>query len=78
MGRLSTTECTYLPTYGPRVVRCIRHVVPSQLVSEGVREWPEGAGVAGGEECGCGCGPRAVVGVEVPAVGAVGEAVCGF
>ena len=27
---------------------------------------------------GWGCGPRAVVGVEVPAVGAVGEAVCGF
>ena len=30
---------------------------------------------AGGR--GCGCGPRALGGVEVPAVGAMGEAVCG-
>ena len=33
--------------YGPRVVRCVRHVVPSQVVPEGVGEWPEEAGVAG-------------------------------
>ena len=63
--------------YSPRVVRRVRHVVPSQVVPEGVGEWPEEAGVAGGGGCGCGRGPHAVVGVEVPAVGAVGEAVCG-
>ena len=32
--------------YGPRVVRCVRHVVPSQVVLKGVSEWPEEAGVA--------------------------------
>ena len=63
--------------YGPCVVRRVRHVVPSQVVPEGVREWPEEAAVAGGEECCWGHGPPAVVGVEVPAVGAVGEAVRG-
>ena len=63
--------------YGPCVVRCVRHVVPSQLVPEGVGEEPEGAGLAGGEGCGWGRGPFAVAGVEVPAVGAVGEAVRG-
>ena len=63
--------------YGPRVVRRVRHVVPCQGVPEGVGEWPEEAGVAGGGRCGWGRGPRAVVGVEVPAVGAVGEAVRG-
>ena len=34
-------------------------------------EWLAGGG------CGCGREPRAVVGVDVPAVGAVGEAMCG-
>ena len=34
--------------YGPRVVRRVCHVVPSQVVPEGVREWPKEAGVAGG------------------------------
>ena len=63
--------------YGPRVVRCIRHVVPSQVVPEGVSEWPEEARVAGRGGCGGGRGPPAVLGVEVPAVGAVGEALCG-
>ena len=64
--------------YGPCVVRRLRHVVPSQVVPEGVGEWPEEAGVAGGGGgCGWGCGPLAVVGVEVPAVWAVGEAVRG-
>ena len=63
--------------YGPRVVRCFHHVVPSQVVPEGVGEWPEEAGVAGGGGCSWGCGPRTVVEVEVPAVGAVGAAVCG-
>ena len=62
--------------YGPRGVRCVRHVVPSQVVPEGVGEWPEEAGVAGRGSRDWGCGPRAVVGVEVPAVGVVGEAVC--
>ena len=33
--------------------------------------------LAGGGGCGRGCGPCVVVGVEVPAVGAVVEAVCG-
>ena len=33
--------------------------------------------LAGGR-CGWGREPLAVVGVEVPAVGAVGEAVCGY
>ena len=61
--------------YGPCVVRSVRHVVPSQVVPEGVGEWPEEAGVAGGGGCGLGRGPLAVVRVEVPAVGAVGEAV---
>ena len=63
--------------YGPCVVRHVRHVVPSQVVPEGVGEWPEEAEVAGGGGCGWGRGPLAVVGVEVPAVGAVGEAVRG-
>ena len=63
--------------YGPRMVHWVRHVVPSQVVPEGVGEWPQEAGVAGGGGRGWGCRPRAVVGVEVPAVGAVGEAVCG-
>ena len=63
--------------YGPRVVRRVRHVVPSQVVPEGVHEWPEEAGVAGEGGCGWGLGPLAVVGVEVPAVAAVGEAVRG-
>ena len=63
--------------YGPCVVRRVRHVVPSQVVPEGVGEEPEEAGLAGGGGCGWGRGPLAVVGVEVPAVGAVGEAVRG-
>ena len=64
--------------YGPCVVRRVRHVVPSQLVSEGVGEEPEGAGVAGGGGgCGWGRGLLAVAGVEDSAVGAVGEAVRG-
>ena len=63
--------------YGPCVVRRVRHVVPSQVVPEGVGEWPEEAGVAGRGGCGWGRGPLAVVGVEVPAVGAVGEALRG-
>ena len=62
--------------YGPRVVRRVRNVVPSQVVPKGVGEWPEEAGVAGGGGCGWSRGPHAVVGVEVPAVGAVGEVVC--
>ena len=57
------------------MVRRVRHVVPSQVVPEGVGEWPEEAWVADGGGCGWGRGPLAVVGVEVPAVGAVGEAV---
>ena len=63
--------------YVPRVVRRMRHVIPSQVVPQGVSEWPEEVGVAGGGMCGWHRGPRAVVGVEVPAVGAVGEALCG-
>ena len=46
--------------YGPRVVRCVRHVVPSQVVPEGVSEWPEEAGLAGGG--GVRLGPRAARG----------------
>ena len=62
------------------MVRRVRQVVPSLVVPEGVGELPEEAGVAGGGGgvCGWGRGPRVVVGVEVPAVGAVGEAVCGY
>ena len=63
--------------YGPWVVPCVRHVVTSQVVPEGVGEEPEEAGVARRGECGWGRGPLAVVGVEVPSVGAVGEAVRG-
>ena len=63
--------------YGPCVVRRVRHVVPSQVVPEGVDEEPEEAGLAGGGGCGWGRGPLAVAGVEVPAVGAAGEAVRG-
>ena len=37
--------------YGPCVVRRVRHVVPSQVVPEGVGEWPEEVGVAGGGGC---------------------------
>ena len=36
--------------YGPNMVSCVRHVVPSQVVPGGAREWPEEAGVAGGGE----------------------------
>ena len=58
--------------YGARVFCCNCHVVPSQVVPEGVREWPEEAEVAGGGGGGSwGGGPRAVVGVEVSSVGAV-------
>ena len=64
--------------YGPCVVRRVGHVVPSQVVPEGVGEWPEEAGVAGAAGWRrWGRGPLAAVGVEVPAVGAVGEAVRG-
>ena len=63
--------------YGPCVVRRVRHVVPSQVVPEGVGEWPAEAGVAGGGGCGWGRRLLAVVGVEVPAVGAVVDAVSG-
>ena len=63
--------------YGPCVVRRVRHVVPSQVVPEVVGEEPEEAGVPGGGGCGLGRGPLAPAGVEVPAVGAVGEAVRG-
>ena len=51
--------------YGPRLVRCVRHVVPSQVVADSVSEWPEEAGVGGGRRRGRGYGPRAVVGFEV-------------
>ena len=61
---------------GPGMVRRVRPVMPSQVVPEGVAEWPEEAGVPGGGGV-WGCRLRAVVGVGVPAVGAVGEAVCG-
>ena len=63
--------------YGPRMVRCLPHVVPSQVVPEGLDALPEEAGVAGRGGRTLGCGPRAVVGVEVPAVGAVGKVVFG-
>ena len=39
---------------------------------------PKKLGWLAGGGCGWGRGPLAVVGVEVPAVGAVGEAVRGF
>ena len=64
--------------YGPCVVRRVCHVVPPQLVAEGVGEWPEEAGVAGGGGGAAGAAGRSrFVGVEVPAVGAVGDAVRG-
>ena len=63
--------------YGPCVVRRICHVVPPQVVLEGVGEYPKESGVAGGGGCGWGGAPFAVVGVEVPEMGAVGEAVRG-
>ena len=64
--------------HGPCVVHRLRRLVPSQVVPEGVSDLPEEAGVAGGGGGGgWGCGPLAVVGVEVPTVGAVGEAVRG-
>ena len=47
------------------------------VVPGGVGEEPEEAGVAGGPGCGWGRGPLVVAGVEVPAVGAAGEAVRG-
>ena len=51
--------------YGTRMVRSVRHVVPSQVVWEDVGEWPGERGVAGGGVGrGWSCGPRAVVGVE--------------
>ena len=61
---------------GPRVVYGVRHVVPPQPVLEGVGEWPEEARVAGGGGRGGACRPRAVVGVAVPPVRTVGEALC--
>ena len=63
--------------YGPCVVRRVRHVVPSQVVQEGVGEWPEMPWWLAGGGCGWGRRLLAAVGVEVPAVGAVGEAVRG-
>ena len=63
--------------YGRRLMRCVRQVVPSQVVPESVGEWPEEAGVAGGGVRSWTCELRAVAGVEVPGAGAVGEAVCG-
>ena len=68
MGGQGCAACGH--GYGPCVVRRVRHVVPSQVVPEGVGEWPEEAGVAGGGGCGWCRGPLAVV-------GAVGEAVRG-
>ena len=62
---------------GPCVVRRVRCVMSSQVVPEGVGERPEEAAVACGGACGWGRGLRAVVGVELPAVEAAGEAVCG-
>ena len=56
---------------GPRMVRWLRRIMPSQVVPEGVGEWLEEAGVVGGGGCGRGCRLRAVVGGEVPAVEAV-------
>ena len=47
--------------YGPRMVRPVRRVLPSQVVKEGVGEWPEEAGVAGRGGGSLGCGLRAVV-----------------
>ena len=58
------------------MVPYVRHVVPSQVVPEGVGEWLEEAGVAGGGGRGWGCGPSALVGIQRPAVGAVGHALC--
>ena len=75
MGGQGCAACRH--GYGPWVVRRVRQVVPSEVVPEGVGEWPQEAGVAGGGGCGWGRGPLAVVGVKVPAVGAVGEAVRG-
>ena len=63
--------------YGTGVVRRVRHIVPSQVVPEGVGEWPKEAGVAGGGGSGWGRDQRAVVGVEVPEMRAVAEAVRG-
>ena len=60
--------------YVPCVVRRVRQLVPSQVVPEALDEWPEEAGVGGGGGCGGRRGPLALVGVEVPAVGALGEA----
>ena len=34
--------------YGPSMVRCVSHVVPSQVVPQYVGEWPQEAGVVGG------------------------------
>ena len=46
--------------YGQCVVRRVRHVVPPQVVPEGVGEWPKEAGAAGGG--GVRLGPRAACG----------------
>ena len=62
----------------PCVVRRVRSVMPSQVVPVSVGERPEEARVAGGGGgCGRSCGLRVMAGVELPAGGAVGEAVCG-
>ena len=45
--------------YGPRVVRRVCHVIPSQVVPEGVGEWPEQARVAGGGGGAAGAAGRA-------------------
>ena len=47
--------------FGPCMVRRVRHVVPSQVVPQGVAEEPKEAGVAGGG--GVRLGPRAARGV---------------
>ena len=62
---------------GPCVVRRVCRVMPSQVVPEAVCEVPDKAGLAGAGGCGWDRGLRVVVRVELPAVGAAGEAVCG-
>ena len=59
------------------VVRRVCRVMPTHVVPEGVGEGPEETGVACGGGCGCGRGLRVVVGAQLPAMVAVGEAVCG-
>ena len=63
--------------YGPCVAASSAAYYPPRWSRRVSLSGPKKLGRLAGGGCGWGRGPLAVVGVEVPAVGAVGGAVCG-